>query len=51
MKISDLIELLTDTIAQNGDMVIAGMVDGKIYKDIEINCPDSDSPAYLEMYR
>lgn len=50
MRISELIELLTACLEYNGDLAIIGMVDGKTYPEIEINCPDSDSPLYLELY-
>lgn len=51
MKLSELINVLTETLAMNGDMKVVGIVDGKIYDDIEINCPDDDSPMYIELYK
>ena len=51
MKLSDLIDILTETLSLNGDMNVVGIVDEKIYDDIEINCPDEDSPAYIELYK
>ena len=50
MKISELIKKLNDTMRINGDMNVAICVDGKIYTEIELNCPDSDSPLYIEGY-
>lgn len=50
MKLSKLINLLTYTMKRNGEMDVVGIVDGKIFKEIEINCPDQDSPMYLELY-
>ena len=50
MKLGELINLLSYTMKQNGDMDVVGIVDGKIFKDIEINCPDKDSPMYIELY-
>lgn len=50
MKLSELIDILTETLSINGDMDVVGIVDGTIYDDIEINCPDEDSPAYIELY-
>lgn len=51
MKLSELIDILMDAMHENGDMEVVGMVDGAIYNDIEINCPDEDSPMYIELYR
>lgn len=51
MKLSELIRILTETISLNGDMDVVGIVDGKIYDEIEINCPDENSPAYIELYK
>lgn len=50
MKLSELINILSDAMKQNGDMDVVGIVDGKIFDDIEINCPDKDSPMYIELY-
>ena len=50
MKLGELINLLSYTMIQNGDMDVVGIVDGKIFKDIEINCLDKDSPMYIELY-
>jgi hypothetical protein len=51
MKLSELIAILTETMNMNGDMDVVGIVDGKIYDEIEINCPDEESPAYIELYK
>lgn len=50
MKLSDLIDILSESLSLNGDLDVVGMVDGKVYEWIEINCPDSDSPMYIELY-
>lgn len=50
MKISKLIEMLNEAMAFNGDMDVVGIVDGKIFNEIEINCPDEESPMYIELY-
>lgn len=50
MKLSELIKILSDSLDCNGEMDVVGMVNGKVYKDIEINCPDTDSPMYIELY-
>lgn len=50
MQISELITILNDTITENGDMEINGIVNGIVYDDIEINCPDKESPCYIELY-
>ena len=51
MKLSALINVLQETLSINGDLNIVGMVDGEIYTDFEINCPDDESPLYLELYK
>ena len=51
MKLSELINILTDSLSVNGDMDIVGIVDGVIYNEIEINCPDDESPMYIELYK
>lgn len=51
MKLSELINVLTEALSMNGDMDVVGMVDGKSYNDIEINCPDDESPMYVELYK
>lgn len=51
MKLSKLIAELQETMELNGDMEVVGIRNGVICEEIEINCPDSDSPAYLELYR
>lgn len=51
MKLSLLIKVLNECLRINGDMDVVGMVDGTTYNDIEINCPDVDSPMYIELYK
>ena len=51
MKLSSLIDILSEALTLNGDMDVIGIVDGKIYKEIEINCPDEESPMYIELYK
>lgn len=50
MKLSNLIDILSEILSLNGDMNVVGIVDGKIYNSVEINCPDEDSPMYIELY-
>lgn len=50
MKLSALINILTDALTENGDMDVVGMVDGDEMPYIEVNCPDEDSPMYIELY-
>ena len=50
MKLGELINILSNIMMQNGNMDVVGIVDGKIFEDIEINCPDKDSPMYIELY-
>lgn len=50
IKISELIADLTKILNINGDINVEVCVDGKIYTDIVLNCPDSDSPLYIEGY-
>lgn len=51
MELSKLISILTEALSLNGDMYVVGIVDGEIYDEIEINCPDFESPMYIELYR
>lgn len=51
MKLSLLIKILEECLRINGDMDVVGMVDGAVYGDIEINCPDVESPVYIELYK
>lgn len=51
MKLSKFINILTDALSENGDMDIVGMVDGTEMTYIEVNCPDKDSPMYIELYK
>ena len=48
MKTSDLIEILKQSMEYNGDLPVVGIAMGKIYPYVYINCPDSDSPLYIE---
>lgn len=48
MKLSTLISILQGTLKTNGDMHIVGMVNGEIFTDFEINCPDDDLELYKE---
>lgn len=50
MKISELIAMLNHVMEINGDMGVALAVDGKIYTELDFNCPDSESPLYIEGY-
>lgn len=49
MKTSDLISLLNESLKTNGDLEIVGIAMGKIYPYVDINCPDEDSPIYIEL--
>jgi hypothetical protein len=51
MKLSELINILTESLSVNGDMDVVGIVDGEIYNEIDINCPDDESPMYVELYK
>ena len=51
MKLSELINILTESLSVNGDMDVVGIVGGVIYNEIEINCPDDESPMYIELYK
>lgn len=51
MKLNELIDILEESMTYNGNMDVVGIVDGEIYNDIEINCPDEDSPMYIELYK
>lgn len=51
MKLSELIEVLNEVLLMNGNMDVVGIVEGEIYDEIEINCPDEGSPMYIELYR
>ena len=50
MKLTKLIAMLQETLELNGDMTVVGMRNGFVYPDIELNCPDSESPLYIELY-
>ena len=51
MKLSELINILTESLSVNGDMDVVGIVDEVIHNEIEINCPDDESPMYIELYK
>ena len=51
MKLSTLVIILTDALTINGDMDVVGMIDGTEMTYIEVNCPDKDSPMYIELYK
>lgn len=51
MKLSELINILEYSLKYNGDMDVVGIVNGVIHNEIEINCPDDDSPMYIELYK
>ena len=50
MKISELIAVLEETKRINGDMEVNLCTDGIIYTELDFNCPDADSPMYIEGY-
>lgn len=50
MKLTKLIAMLQETLELNGDMTVVGVRNGFVYPDIELNCPDSESPLYIELY-
>ena len=49
MKTSELIELLNESLKANGDLEITGIANGTIYPYVDINCPDEESPLYIEL--
>ena len=51
MKLTKLIAMLQETLELNGDMTVVGVRNGFVYPDIELNCPDSESPLYIEFYK
>lgn len=51
MLLSELIKILQEAITYNGEMQVVGIVDGEIFDEIEINCPDEESPMYIELYK
>ena len=55
MKLSELIDLLTETYNNNGDMMVEGVADGTIYNDIELYCSDTinigEDLLYIELYK
>lgn len=51
MKLSLFIKVLNECLRINGDMDVVGMADGVIFNEIEINCPDVESPMYIELYK
>ena len=49
MKTSELIALLNESLKQNGDLEVVGIAMGEIHPHVDINCPDEDSPLYIEL--
>ncbi len=49
MKISGLIKTLEEQLKENGDLNIVGIAYGEIYPYVDTNCPDEDSPLYIEL--
>lgn len=49
MKTSELIALLNESLEQNGDLDVLGIAMGEIHPYVDINCPDEDSPLYIEL--
>jgi hypothetical protein len=49
MKTSELITLLKESLKENGDLEIVGIANGVIHQYVDINCPDEDSPLYIEL--
>lgn len=49
MKTSELIALLNESLEQNGDLELVGIAIGEIHPYVDINCPDEDSPLYIEL--
>ncbi len=49
MKTSELIQMLQESLNENGDLDIVGIAMGEIYQHIDINCPDGESPLYVEL--
>ena len=49
MKTSELIALLNESLEQNGDLDVVGIAMGEIHPYVDINCPDEDSPLYIEL--
>lgn len=49
MKTSEFIALLSESLNVNGDLEVVGIAEGNIYEFVDINCPDDDSPLYIEL--
>ena len=49
MKTSELIALLNESLNVNGDLEVVGIANGTIHPYVDINCPDDDSPLYIEL--
>lgn len=49
MKTSELIAMATESLEVNGDIEVVGIAMGEIYPYVELNCPDEDSPLYIEL--
>jgi len=48
MKLIELINELNEALKENGDIDVSLVINGLISDDITINCPDSESPLYIE---
>ena len=44
-----LIALLNESLKENGDLEVVGIANGVIHLYVDINCPDEDSPLYIEL--
>ena len=51
MKLSEMIAILNNVMSINGDMDVVLITSETVYDVLEFNCPDSDSPLYIEGYR
>jgi len=51
MKLSEMIAILNDVMSINGDMDVVLITDATVYRELDFNCPDDDSPLYIEGYR
>ena len=51
MKVSEMIAILNDVMSLNGDMDVVLITDATVYNELDFNCPDADSPLYIEGYK
>lgn len=51
MTTSDLITKLEESLRLNGDVDVEGICAGQVMEFVDINCPDEDSPLYLEFLK